>query len=535
MLILALFLAVGAFAQDATACLECHAGQAVYGQSIHKDIACSGCHQTIREFPHPEQENGERSVGRSRIVTMCGRCHGDLRFVEDRRIPGRQLPFINYADSVHGRAVAGGRLEAAICTDCHGSHDARPPSDPQSKVSRSRAHATCGACHSGEFEQYEQSVHGQAHREGQSGAPTCTDCHGIHSITDPAAMRTSDAERALGKTSCSRCHESEVLSREYALPMDRVRSYLDSYHGLAVKRGSMAVANCSSCHGVHGILASSDPASSIHPDNLPQTCGVCHPGASENFARGQVHLTSGAGTRVIEWVSLFYIALIGLVTAGMFIHNALDFRVKLRLGAVGNHDGYFTKNETVQHLLLLSSFVILVASGFALKWPDSLFGLMVPGGEEPRRWIHRIAGVVMIGLAAYHVIFLMATARGRQFVRDFWPKLRDFGMGIRTFRFSASLRGPRPDPGFPGYVEKLEYWALLWGTVIMAATGLLLWFENTTLRVVPLWVLNLLTVIHYYEAVLATSAILVWHIYFVVLDPTVYPLKSLKREKAPDL
>lgn len=281
MLILALFLAVGAFAQDPTACLECHADQAVYGRSIHKDIGCSGCHQTILEFPHPEQENGERSVGRSRIVTMCGRCHGDLKFVEDRRIPGRQLPFINYADSVHGRAVAGGRLEAAICTDCHGSHDARPPSDPQSKVSRSRAHATCGACHSDEFEQYEQSVHGQAHREGQSGAPTCTDCHGIH--------------------------------------------------------------------------------------------------------------------------------------------------------------------------------------------------------------------------------------------------------------FSASLRGPRPDPGFPGYVEKLEYWALLWGTVIMAVTGLLLWFENTTLRVVPLWVLNLLTVIHYYEAVLATSAILVWHIYFVVLDPTVYPLKSLKREKAPDL
>ena len=87
---------------------------------------------------------------------------------------------------------------------------------------------------------------------------------------------------------------------------------------------------------------------------------------------------------------------------------------------------------------------------------------------------------------------------------------------------------------YPSYIEKIEYWALIWCVMIMGVTGILLWFENITLKLFPLWVINLLTIIHYYEAVLATLAILVWHIYFVVLDPTIYPLKSRKRVRSLD-
>lgn len=160
---------------------------------------------------------------------------------------------------------------------------------------------------------------------------------------------------------------------------------------------------------------------------------------------------------------------------------------------------------------------------------------MVPAGEPLRRSIHRLAGVVMMALGVYHVLRLAGSARGREFMGMFRPRLHDITSGVRNLMFNAGLRNAAPGLGYPGYIEKIEYWALIWGTLIMSVTGLFLWFENTTLRLVPLWVMNLSTLIHYYEAVLASLAILVWHIYFVVLDPSIYPLKSLKRAKPRDI
>src|ERR1700733_2405680 len=100
-----------AMGQEAAACLDCHEEKKVYQQSVHKDLKCADCHQGFTEFPHPELAANEQSpVSRSRIVDMCARCHGNLKFVEDHRVPGRILPVINYRESVHGRAVAAGNL-----------------------------------------------------------------------------------------------------------------------------------------------------------------------------------------------------------------------------------------------------------------------------------------------------------------------------------------------------------------------------------------------------------------------------------------
>jgi cytochrome b subunit of formate dehydrogenase len=70
----------------------------------------------------------------------------------------------------------------------------------------------------------------------------------------------------------------------------------------------------------------------------------------------------------------------------------------------------------------------------------------------------------------------------------------------------------------------MEYWALVWGTIVMANTGLMLWFKVGVGNLVPRWWLDVATAIHFYEAILATLAILVWHLYQVVFDPEVYPM-----------
>jgi len=77
-----------------------------------------------------------------------------------------------------------------------------------------------------------------------------------------------------------------------------------------------------------------------------------------------------------------------------------------------------------------------------------------------------------------------------------------------------------------GYIEKAEYWALIWGSIIMTITGTLLWFDNFFVSALglPKGILDVVLVIHYYEAWLATLAIVVWHGYSVLLSPHIYPM-----------
>jgi cytochrome b subunit of formate dehydrogenase len=81
-----------------------------------------------------------------------------------------------------------------------------------------------------------------------------------------------------------------------------------------------------------------------------------------------------------------------------------------------------------------------------------------------------------------------------------------------------------PTAPWVGYPEKMEYLAVIWGTLVMAVTGLILWFENIALAWLPTWVIDVSTVVHFYEAILASLAILVWHFYAVIFDPLVYPM-----------
>ncbi len=128
---------------------------------------------------------------------------------------------------------------------------------------------------------------------GNALAPTCTDCHGIHSIKAHTNPNSPVAEQNVSRDICARCHEGVRLSQEFGVPGNRVTTYFDSYHGLAAEGGSVVAANCSSCHGVHDILPSSDPRSTINPANLDATCGKCHKGVTQKFTRTPVHLADG--------------------------------------------------------------------------------------------------------------------------------------------------------------------------------------------------------------------------------------------------
>ena len=104
------------------------------------------------------------------------------------------------------------------------------------------------------------------------------------------------------------------------------------------------------------------------------------------------------------------------------------------------------------------------------------------------------------------------------------PEPKDITDVLVSLRYYLIPGMPKPQFKRFGYAEKAEYWAVVWGTFLMAATGLLIWFKLFATELVPRWVINVATTVHYYEAILATLAILVWHFYFVIFDPDVYPI-----------
>ncbi len=502
-------------------------------QGGHKAATCVDCHTRNGDMTTILPASDPKStINRTNIAETCGRCHGDKSVMQGSGISDR--PFLSYRESVHARAIALGNAGAAVCTDCHNSHDILPAADPQSPIAKSNIPATCSKCHKSESAEFMQSIHGQAVARGVSRSPVCTDCHGIHNILAPVDRDSAIASTAVATETCARCHEGVTLTKEFGVAGERVSSYKDSYHGLASRIGSRVVANCASCHGVHNILPSSDPKSTISANNLPQTCGQCHIGAGVKFTTGRIHLTSelvaangardiGAiGTRVVRWI---YVPLIILVIGGMAFHNALIWGRKVAARKRETRPIVrLSFNQRVQHWFLLTSFIALVLSGFALQYPDSWLASMLGGSEYLRRIIHRVAAVIMLVVGVYHIAYLFVSKEGRQWVKDMAVRTKDFQDVIGNFGYYLGASKVKPKIARFGYADKAEYWAVVWGTVVMGLTGLMIWFKLGVFGFLPRWTIDIALAVHFYEAVLATLAIVVWHFYHVIFDPDVYPV-----------
>ena len=532
-------------------CASCHESEvkqfaaSVHGRARRQGVgeapACGDCHGAAHQVVEASAPNSP--VNKVNLPQTCGRCHANPALAA-KFLFAVAKPVEAYESSVHGRAVRGGNTKAAVCNDCHGVHDILAGGDPRSPIFKFRVAATCGKCHPQVLAQYQESIHGRAVASGVEASPTCTDCHGEHRILAPDDPKSPVYVTNISRVTCSRCHADQTLNARFALPAGQVSSYENSYHGLAAKEGSQTVANCASCHGVHNILPSNDPRSTVAKVNLPETCGKCHPDAGKRFALGPVHVLPASATenRWLRYVRVFYLFTIPTVVGFMLLHNLLDLLRKLRrrLAQYPLLQGPFrlTLQERAQHALLLISFITLVITGFMLKFPESFWAAPLVRWEHGfplRGLVHRIAGVVLIAVGFYHLLYLVLSRVGRRDLRAMIPRVRDVREAVHAVGYNLGYRPEPPLYAKFNYAEKLEYWALVWGTVVMAGTGILLWAHNLVLEYLSKLVIDLATAIHYYEAILATLAILIWHFYAVIFDPDVYPLKwTFINGRAPD-
>lgn len=547
---------------DGLECLDCHRDRGTDPHRPQPDFyagceGCRTCHEDASEqyqahgraqlgscedMPHCSDCHGDHdilpsSVKRSKVHPVnlpntCGKCHENLDITSKYDIL-IDHPIEIYETSVHGKATRGGVYVAATCNDCHSTggtaHKILSPGSPESSINHFNIPYTCGKCHKGIENDFWEGIHGKLVARGETDAPVCTDCHGEHGILSPDDPRSPVSRSKVAELTCSPCHESTVLNEKYGLKTERLTTFIDSYHGLKSKAGDTHVANCASCHGVHRILPSTDSTSTIYPANLQKTCGECHPAISTKMASTPIHGVSGEGlrTRAADIVEKIYIVaiivIIGLmvlhwlIDLGRHIKNLLDARPQVRR---------MRTDEVFQHMLLALSFIVLVISGFALRFDQSSIARFFFGWEsgfEIRGLVHRIASLVFMATVLWHVIFLF-TMRGRKYFRDMLPVRHDFMFFVQRILYNLGRRGETPCIQRFSYVEKAEYWALVWGTVVMILTGMMLWFDNWFIQYLPKGILDVALVIHYWEAWLATLAILVWHMYSTVFNPRVYPM-----------
>jgi cytochrome b subunit of formate dehydrogenase len=243
---------------------------------------------------------------------------------------------------------------------------------------------------------------------------------------------------------------------------------------------------------------------------------------------------------MLYWLATLYLILIFSVVGAMFFHNFIDFIKKAKIKKLKQrglikteqhgHSLYLRMNlnERVQHILLAVSFMLLVLTGFMLRFPNSWWVSHIRDLSANafiyRGLIHRICAVILVSVSLYHIFYVSFTKRGRQLIKDLLPKFSDLKDAIGIAKYNLGISNEKPKLDRFSYVEKAEYWALIWGTIIMTATGVIMWFDNTFIGLFTKLGFDIARTIHFYEAWLAFLSIIVWHFYFVIFNPEIYPM-----------
>jgi len=376
---------------------------------------------------------------------------------------------------------------------------------------------------------WEQSIH---FKEGVK----CVACHGTgkeskaslegklpQEWNEAEVTKISPKKRVEYDALCVRCHDSAE------------QNFRRTFHGKHARLGKKNTPSCSYCHVGH-----EQPLASIHnalsADTLGRVCAGCHGGSEEQGKRLMAANLAGTLTGKtlynrdpFGWGNIidgFYILLLTGSIGFLVFYISVDIPIALRDRRNGNQQKFYrlTMGQRLQHGVLALTFITLALTGFAILYADSAYAQWLTssvGGPDNRSLIHRLAALLFVANAYLHFVYYLFVYRGphtigfsRQDLREAWQDIR-FRLG----------KGERPThTGKYDWLQKLEYWASVIGLHVVLVTGLLMWFFDSTLSYLPYQIFKYAQWIHGWEAILATTVVIILHGYSTILSPRVFPM-----------
>lgn len=437
------------------------------------NATCDNCHDT-HSFRVPAKDSPAHAQWRLDSSALCGEsCHSDA--LDD------------YTASVHGKeALDKGNAKSAVCFDCHNAHAVGNTSATPFKLAIT---ASCGDCHTDEYQSYKATYHGQVNTLGYGYTAKCYDCHGSHGI------------RAV----------------------DDPKSKVHADHRLKT---------CQTCHsGKKDLALATAGFASFQPH-----------GRTDDFARYPQ-----------MWLGQKLMVGLLLGTFGFFwAHTALWFYREHKERQVGTlrphvraealptgprraHVRRFSAGWRLAHLVFALSLMLLTLTGMPLFYPDAAWApwvMQALGGPKVAGQIHRVSAVVL-GIVFFGHLVVMAIGVWRRRKTFRWlgpdsliPNLQDLKDIVAMFKWFVG-KGPRPVFERWTYWEKFDYWAPFWGIAIIGASGLILWLPTVAGAYLPGWIFNVAAIFHGEEAFLAVVFLFTVHFFNNHFRPDKFPIETV--------
>ena len=329
----------------------------------------------------------------------------------------------------------------------------------------SRIAEKCINCHTSQFNAVSASIHGQAGMlESYPKGTICLTCHEVnHIVTDPHKIenfRLELFETLPRDVACMRCHSNNIIAKEYGFPPHVPSEFEHSMHFRKSRLGDSKAPLCYDCHGAHNVSRVENPNSPVHDINQKvKVCSKCHEGANMNFAGTFDHKPTTPDHKMVEYTITIMFKILTLSTfivLGFFM--LLDITTIIRNGIFTKQKSHHEKANQkyvkrlnrplrIQHFLMFGSVITLMITGWPLLEPDSQSAQTLShilGGARSVAWIHRIAGLIMIGDFFYHLVYLYQ--RFRQGSRNFpmMPRPLDLIHVGQMLAFFFGIRKEKP-------------------------------------------------------------------------------------------
>jgi cytochrome b subunit of formate dehydrogenase len=508
--------------------------------SAHGKLTCVDCHTNVTSLPHGKIEVKVGCVTCHQSLLFDAQDKGDPTAIA--KLTGVVQMIGRYMKSIHAQPSAADQSRTnATCYNCHDAHYIYPKGTPNRNWWRLNLPYTCGACHTSELAEYKTSVHGQEVLvNGNPKAAICSDCHTTHDIQDPFLDKT----QLLITQNCGSCHKEQLESymgtyhgQVNTLGFAYTAKCFDCHGYHTIKRvtdptSSVFPTNrletCKKCHteATAGFL-SFEPHATTHNFALyPYT-----------WVASKFMLLLLGGTFAFFWThsALWYYR-------ELRDHEQQKHRLHVRAEALKDHSGapvvYYRRWPAIwriAHLSFAICTIMLVLTGMTLfnattTWAPFISHLF--GGPRVTGNVHRFFAVGFVGIFFWHILYVLLRV-GRRWKTFQWfgpdsllPSFNDLNDAIGMFKWFFGL-APKPQLDRWTYWEKFDYWAPFWGVTIIGSTGAMLWFKYITATYLPGWVFNVATIFHGEEAVLAAGFLFSVHFFNNHWRPDKFPLDIL--------